>query len=111
MIGAILPPAAPVRGRRPDIWAMQRDGLVLYDEDPDYVGTDLFRDRVNTVLPGVVEFGRRMQQEDSGVSHYAYFSTAGVGREHYVAAWQTVTLPSGAEWQVVVDYPYVVVRP
>ena len=111
VIGALIPPAVPVRGRKPDVWAMQRDGLVLYDEDPDYVGTDLFRDRVNTVLPGVIEFGRRMQREDSGVSHYAYFSSDGVGREHYVAAWQTVILPSGVEWQLVVDYPYVVVRP
>jgi serine/threonine-protein kinase len=110
LIAVVIPPAPPVRGRIPDVWAMQRDGLVLYDADPDYVGTDLFRDRVNTVLPGVVEFGRRMQSEDSGVSHYAYFSTDGSGREHYVAAWHTVTLPSGVQWQVVVDYPYVVVR-
>jgi serine/threonine-protein kinase len=110
LIAAVVPPAAPVRGRKPDVWAMQRDGLVLYDEDPDYVGTDLFRDQVNTVLPGVVEFGRRMQQEDSGVSHYAYFSADGLGREHYVAAWHTLTLPSGVQWQLVVDYPYVVVR-
>ena len=110
VIAAAIPPPLPVRGRRPDVWAMQRDGLVLYDEDPEYVGTDLFRDRVNTVLPGVVEFGRRMQAEDAGVSHYAYFSADGLGREHYVAAWHTLTFPSGVQWQVVVDYPYVVVR-
>jgi serine/threonine-protein kinase len=110
LVADAVPSAQPLRGRNPDVWAMQREGLVLYDEDPDYVGTDLFRDQVNTVLPGVVEFGRRMQQEDSGVSHYAYFSADGTGREHYVAAWHTLTLPSGAQWQVVVDYPYVVVR-
>lgn len=110
VIAAVVPPAPLFGGRRPDVWAMQRDGLVLYDEDPDYVGTDLFRDRVNTVLPGVVEFGRRMQSEATGVSHYAYFSSDGTGREHYVAAWQTTSLLSDMEWQVVVDYPYVIVR-
>jgi len=110
LVAASIPAVPPVRGRKPDIWAMQRDGLVLYDEDPSYVGTDLFRDRVNTVLPGVVEFGRRMQRENSGVSHYAYFSTDGRSREHYVAAWETLAFASGVEWQVVVDYPYVVVR-
>jgi hypothetical protein len=109
-IPAVLPPAAAVSGQRPDVWSAEGGGLVLYDEDPKYVGTNLFRDPINLESPAVVEFGRRMQAEDIGVSHYTYLLDDGRRQVHKVAAWYSLQPSPGVTWKLVVDYPYVIRR-
>lgn len=83
------------------LWAMQIDGLMLYDnEHPDEVGLNLFTDPTLTQYPETLSVIQRMVKEQTGHATYMYPVTH--GSEQLVnkdAQWKTIG-GYGSEWRL-----------
>lgn len=102
-----------------NIWVMQEDGYILYDEDSREIGTSLFREDVYIKYPELAEFGKEMLKEEWGVGTYKFLDQGGNKEVHKVSVWNTFTPTSviysygskrapGIEgfWKVVASHPY-----
>jgi hypothetical protein len=89
-----------------ELWIMQPDGLMLYDQDKAEIGRMLFSDPLYAGYENLLKLGRTIASTPSGEGSYLF---AAPGREEKViknAIWQTVML-HGREWRVVLAYrPY-----
>jgi polar amino acid transport system substrate-binding protein len=85
-------------------WVMDRDGLLLYDEDTSQMGKNLFEDPLYKPFPDLLELvEHRIVAERSGHGNYSYFEVIGdnktvVNKECY---WTTAGL-HGEEWRLVI---------
>ena len=85
-------------------WVMDRDGLLLYDEDTSQIGKNLFKDPLYKPFPDLLELvEQRIVSERSGHGNYSYFEVIGgnkavVTKECY---WTTAGL-HGGEWRLVI---------
>jgi polar amino acid transport system substrate-binding protein len=98
-LGAIISPK--LKGTNYSAWLIQKDGLVLYDPDPSQVGKMLFDDPIYKPYPQLLNLGRTMVEERSGIGAYVFLTKAhdkNVTKEVY---WTTVGLHS-TEWQLAV---------
>ncbi|MSP27055.1 MAG: serine/threonine protein kinase [Methylococcales bacterium] len=87
-----------------DIWLMREDGLIFYDVEEKYRGTNIFTDTIFNQSPTVVAFGRLIVSESEGVG---YYSVPDNGKSIFkIAAWQTVNFPDAESWKIVVNYDY-----
>jgi eukaryotic-like serine/threonine-protein kinase len=91
-----------------DIWLMRDDGLVFYDKENRYRGTNLFTDNVNTESPSVVAFGEIASDKHDGIGYY-FFTNQDGHKVSKIAAWQTILFPHHS-WKIVVNYTYRVSR-
>ncbi|MDD1617429.1 MAG: serine/threonine protein kinase, bacterial [Methylococcaceae bacterium NSP1-2] len=89
-----------------DIWIMKEDGLIFYDKEEQYRGTNIFSDTLNNQSPSVVAFGRLTVSKANGVGYYSFPDN---GKTIFkIAAWQTVDFPEAKSWKIVVNYAYMV---
>ncbi len=89
-----------------DIWIMKEDGLIFYDKEAQYRGTNIFSDTLNNQSPSVVAFGRLSISKADGVGYYSFPDK---GKTIFkIAAWQTVNFPDSKSWKIVVNYAYMV---
>lgn len=89
-----------------DIWLMKEDGLIFYDVEEKYRGTNIFTDTLNNQSPAVVAFGRLIVGKSEGVGYYSFPDN---GKTIFkIAAWQTVNFPDAKSWKIVVNYIYMV---
>lgn len=88
-----------------DIWMMKDDGLIFYDVEKQYRGSNIFTDTLNNQSPSVVAFGHLIANKSSGIGYYS-FPDNGKKRSK-IAAWQTVNVGTQS-WKIVVDYTYLV---
>jgi polar amino acid transport system substrate-binding protein len=83
-------------------WAMQLDGLIIYDRDASQIGKNLFEDPLYRPFPSLLALGHRMAAERSGHGSYSFQVTEGnesvVTKEVY---WTTAGL-HGREWRLAV---------
>jgi hypothetical protein len=83
-------------------WAMQTDGLLIYDRDSgELVGRNLITDPFFADYPELVALAKRMTVEPSGTGTYTIIPSGGslpVTRE---AVWTTTGL-HGTEWRLLV---------
>lgn len=93
-----------VEGMPVEIWAMQPDGAIIYDADPEEVGRLLFSDPGYKEFPSLLKLGRRIANEPQGCGYYSYFKaeTREVVRKD--AWWVSVTHHS-AVWRLVSVHP------
>jgi hypothetical protein len=83
-------------------WAMQTDGLLIYDRDPSNLGgLNLITDPLFANYPELVELAKRIAVEPSGSSTYTFTQTGGGPAVMKEAVWGTVGL-HGTEWRLVV---------
>lgn len=105
----VLPSFFPVEvnsSHRKDIWLMREDGVIFYDNEEKYRGTNIFTDTLNNQSPSVVAFGRLIEGKSDGVGYYSFPES---GKKIFkIAAWQTVHFSEGKSWKVVVNYTYMV---
>ncbi len=92
------------------VWCMQDDGYILYDEDPTQIGKDLFADDMYERFPELQQFGKRMQVEPWGAGYYSFFDRGGERIVYKIAAWDTVKFSENVSWKMVVTHPYIVER-
>ncbi len=89
-----------------DIWLMKEDGLIFYDVEEKYRGTNIFTDTLNNQSPSVVAFGRLIVGKSDGVGYYSFPDN---GKTIFkIAAWQTVSFSEAKSWKIVVNYTYMV---
>lgn len=100
--------AAPeLNGTDYSSWAMQLDGLIIYDKDAGQagkgqVGLNLFEDPIYEPFPSLLEIAHKMVAERSGLGSYSFNITNGnktvVAKDVY---WTTVGL-HGKEWRLAI---------
>lgn len=83
-------------------WAMDLDGLILYDRDESQIGKLLFEDPLYQPFPSLLDLGQRIAAERAGHGYYSFQVAEGdetvVTKESY---WTTVGL-YGRDWRLVV---------
>ena len=82
-------------------WAMQTDGLILYDPDPEEVGRNLFQDPLYKPYVQLLSLGERIASERSGSGVYEFLGPGLTDPVVKSASWATVGL-HGTEWRLVV---------
>jgi hypothetical protein len=93
-----------VAGLPVEIWAMQPDGMIIYDADPQEVGKMLFTDPVYRPFPELLQLGEGIAAEPAGQGAYSYFETGTSRVVHKDAWWISVGL-HGTVWRVVSVHP------
>lgn len=86
------------------VWIMNNDGLILFDDSPEYIATNLFLNPATAKSPSLQAFGRLMQNDIAGLGYYSI--TVGNTEIHKVAAWAVVDADAIDSPKVVVSYPY-----
>ena len=87
-----------------NIWIMRNDGLILFDESPQYIATNLFTDPVNYRSPSLQAFGRMTLIDNDSIG---YYSVADGATETYkIAAWDSIGFGETHSWKVIVSYAY-----
>ena len=96
--------AAPLAQGLPlDIWAMQKDGRILYDPDEEEVGRMLFDDPIYKPFPQLTSLGMTISKEKSGSGGYEFLGPGLKKPAKKEAYWSTVSLYD-TEWRLVVTH-------
>lgn len=109
-VSALVRPSALTRevhahspGDGLELWLMQPDGRILYDEDAGEIGRVLFTDPAYAQYAGLQALGRSIAGSPEGVGSYV-FPAAGASKDLVKhAAWRSVRLHDGA-WRVVLAW-------
>lgn len=86
------------------VWCMQGDGYIVYDEDPRQIGLNLFSDALYANFPELLEFGEKIKAAPYGVGYYSFLSKDESRLTYKVAAWDTINTLG---WKIVVTHPYI----
>ncbi|MGR9106007.1 MAG: serine/threonine protein kinase [Gammaproteobacteria bacterium] len=96
--------ATPSGKVRPQAWLMQDDGLILFDQDPQKVGVNLYTDMELRGSPSLQALAIRVKTEETGIG---YYSLSAENREvDKVTAWDTLELDDDLEWKVISYFEY-----
>lgn len=84
-------------------WVMQKDGLLVYDEDPDQIGRNIFRDSMFYSFDDLKSFARSVAAAPSGFGTYDFYAKGFEDKTvvKKYAVWDTVA-KNGAEWRVII---------
>lgn len=98
-LGEILRPV--VQGVPLAIWAMEREGRILYDVDTAQVGLNLFTSPLYQPYKQLIQLGRKIARTNQGEGTYHFKKAAVSGEEvRKQAYWQSVSL-YGTSWRLV----------
>ncbi len=87
-----------------ELWIMQPDGMIIYDQDPEEIGTNIWTDPAYAGYQSLRELARKISANPRGQGDYVYRER---GQRHKIiktASWDTVSL-FGREWRVVLAHP------
>lgn len=87
-----------------DVWIMRNDGLIVFDESPQYIASNLFIDPASSHSPSLQAFGRLMLIDDDSIGYYSL--TDGDTEISKIAAWDSISFGTNHSWKVVVNYAY-----
>jgi hypothetical protein len=87
-----------------ELWIMQDDGYVVYDQDEEELGKNVLTDPMYREYGTLLELAKKISKDSRGQGQYVYL-LAGHGQKGVkTAAWDTVRL-RGREWRVVITHP------
>lgn len=89
-----------VQGTPVDIWAMEKEGLILYDTDTPQIGLNLFTSPLYQPYLGLIRLGRRIAAQPAGKGFYKFRGGSSPKIVKKNASWQSVSL-YGTEWRLV----------
>lgn len=90
-----------------EIWAMQKDGTIIYDANEEEIGRVLFTDPMYANFHNLLTLGRTIASEPAGQGNYLFTSGTSGEDAVKVAEWDTVSL-HGTEWRIVlIRKPYI----
>lgn len=95
-------------------WVMQKDGLIVYDPDPDQIGRNIFTDKLFEPFEDLVSFSETVSMATDGAGSYDFYAK-GLEDKTIVkkyAAWDTASL-YGTQWRIIVmevDRPAIVIN-
>jgi hypothetical protein len=84
------------------IWVMQKNGLIVYDVDPEEIGKNIFSDPIFSPFEDLISFSKTVVSSKSGAGSYSFY-IGGLKDKRLaekIAAWDTAGL-YGTEWRVV----------
>lgn len=84
------------------IWVMQTNGLIVYDDNPDEIGRDIFTDPFYAPFGDLVSFSKTVALSKNGAGSYNFYAAAPNDKTlvQKIAAWDTAGL-YGTEWRVI----------
>jgi TRAP-type mannitol/chloroaromatic compound transport system substrate-binding protein len=82
------------------IWAMQTDGRIVYDIDPQEIGRNLFVDPLYQPFPQLIALGKEISVAKSGSGQYQFLDTGMQKTVNKAAEWITFEM-QGTEWRLV----------
>lgn len=89
-----------------ELWIMQPDGMIIYDQDKEEIGRMLFKDPMYADYANLLELGRQIASKPAGKGSYIFVAAGTKEKVIKNMAWQTVRL-HGREWRIVLAYkPY-----
>ena len=89
-----------------ELWIMQTDGMIIYEEDQEEIGRMLFSDPLYAEHESLIKLGRTMVSTPTGKGSYMFLAPGLKGKVIKHAVWDTVRLHD-KEWRVVLAYrPY-----
>ncbi len=88
------------------LWCMDEEGRIVYDEDPKQVGKMLFSDAFYADFPELLSLGERIAKTPRGLGYYRFRAKGGDEITQKIAAWETLHPIEGVTWKLVVTYPY-----
>ena len=89
-----------------ELWIMQPDGMIIYDQDREEIGRMLFDDPLYAEYANLLDLGRQIASKPTGEGSYIFVAAGSKEKAIKNMAWQTVRL-HGREWRVVLAYkPY-----
>jgi hypothetical protein len=102
MLAHIIAPA--IRGTPHEVWAMEKNGRLLYDYQMAGIGKNILRSKTYKAFPGLVALAARMTAEESGAGSYEVTDKLTQKKVKKDAVWETVKL-NGAEWRIIAVTP------
>lgn len=84
------------------IWIMQKDGLIIFDPDPNQVGRNIFTDGFFRPFEDMISFARTVSLSKDGAGSYDFYAK-GLEDKTIVrkyAVWDTAGL-YGTQWRIV----------
>lgn len=100
LLAAVVKDMAAGQTQTPEIWAMDLEGRIIYDQDPQELDRNLFSDPLYQGYPELVAMGRRIQAQPSGQGGYNFLAQ---GSEKVVSKhclWDSAGL-HGTWWRLV----------
>jgi hypothetical protein len=89
-----------------ELWIMQADGMIIYDQDKEELGKMLFNDPTYADYESLLKLGKKIAAAPEGEGSYIFFAPEHKEKVIKNAVWQTVRLHN-REWRVVLAYrPY-----
>ena len=88
--------------RQRDIWVVQDDGLILYDNNPNEIGQNLFREERFQQIAELRQLAKQIILQDAGVGYYKNHSTDQESDSQRIASWRTLRPTENREWNIVV---------
>jgi hypothetical protein len=95
--------ATLVQGLPIDVWAMQKDGRIIYDPDEEEIGRMLFDDPIYKPFPQLLSLGKVISKNRSGSGSYEFLGKGLKSPVRKDAYWTTVGL-HGTEWRLVLTH-------
>lgn len=88
------------QGQAPEVWAMDLQGRIIYDQDPQEIDRNLFSDPLYQDFPELVALGRRIQAQPAGQGGYSFLAQGGDKVVSKQCQWDSVGL-HGTWWRLV----------
>lgn len=89
-----------------ELWIMQPDGMIIYDQDKEEIGRMLFKDPLYADYVNLLDLGKQIASKPTGEGSYIFVAAGSKEKVIKNMAWQTVRLHD-REWRVVLAYmPY-----
>ena len=89
-----------------ELWIMQPDGMIIYDQDKGEIGRMLFSDPIYSGYGNLLKLSKKIVSAPTGEGSYIYLSPESNEKAIKNAIWQSIRLHN-QEWRVVLAYrPY-----
>ncbi|MFA6618825.1 MAG: cache domain-containing protein [Candidatus Neomarinimicrobiota bacterium] len=89
-----------------ELWIMQTDGMIIFDQDQDEIGKILFSDPMYAKYESLLALGKKISANTQGEGSYVYLATDTDEKMVKNVMWQTLKFYE-CEWRVVLGYkPY-----
>jgi hypothetical protein len=89
-----------------ELWIMQPDGMIIYDQDKEEIGRMLFSDPLYADYASLLDLGKKIASSSTGKGRYIFLAPGAKEKAIKNVVWQSVRLHN-REWRVVLAYrPY-----
>lgn len=85
-----------------EIWVMEQDGTVLYDQDLTTVGKNVFKDECFSKFDTFRSACQAIAGAESGEVNYSYYATGSTNITEKLAYWKTIEIPDHS-WKIVYE--------